>query len=230
MDIILTESQIKNIIKVISESELDYSNDKYVSDIIDYLYDNASFGIKKIRIIDFDVADDHFEKVINLVGNIGPYTNKYQIILNIKLISFGKTYPSSIKKIVRIDSELPDGIYEDPDRDKQKHLILHKKFDTKFFNLLEKELNKNFIFDKDFDGLKFSKDYVPEPKPEKVKKDSDIIIFDKDFVNYVEQVALKDSHPSAKKALRIIAHIRKNNGYGNKSMKQDLERYLRGEL
>lgn len=226
MDIILTESQVKTIIQDINESEKFYSNEKYSSDIVDYLYDNTSFGFKKIRIIDFDEVDDHFEKDIELVGNIGPYQNKYKLHLNIRLISYGKTYPSSIKKLKLIKSDKPDGVYEDLDGDKGKKLILHKKFDGNFYDLLLKDLNRNFIFDKDFDGLKFVKDYVPE----KIKKDSNSILFDKNFVNYVEQVTLKDSHPSAKRALKIIEHIRRNNGYGNKNMKSDLDDYLRGRL
>jgi hypothetical protein len=226
MDIILSENQISRLIPLINESVLRKSDKEIVSDIVDYLYDNASHGFKKIRIIEFDKVDDHFEKLIDLIGYIGPYNGSQKMKLKIKLISFDQNLPSSIKKIKIVKDEEPNGIYEDPTGDKHKHVVYKKTFDGKFYDLLLNELNRSFIFDKDFDGLKFAKDYVPE----KIKTNPDIVLFDRNFVDYVEKIALKDSHPSAKKALKIIEHIHKNNGYGNKSMKRDLEDYLKGRL
>lgn len=224
MDIILTESQIKTIIQVINESISDeYKDDEVVGNIINYLYDNKSLGFKKIKIIDFVESDNNFEKKINLIGLNSPYTGENKLKLSFKMISYDKNLPSSIKKIVLFSDE-PNGFYYDPSTDKFKNVIFKREFNKDFYKMLFNELKSNFVFDYD------RSNYVPEPEPQKSKKESDIILFDEDFVNYVEQVALKDSHPSAKKALRIIGHIRKNNGYGNKSMKQDLERYLRGEL
>lgn len=224
MDIILTESQIKTIVRDINESISDeYKDDNVIDNIINYLYDNKSLGFKKIKIIDFAESDNHFEKKIDLIGLKSPYDGEDKLKLSFKMVSSDKKLPSSVNKVVLFSDE-PNGFYYDPSTDKFKNVIFKREFSKDFYRKLFKELKSNFLFDYD------RSNYIPEPSPQKNKKKSDIILFEKSFINYVEQVALKDSHPSAKKALRIIAHIRKNNGYGNRSMKEDLEKYLRGEL
>jgi hypothetical protein len=221
------EKIIKEVLNegILKKSPHEYPNQKVINDIIDYLYNNDIYDIKKGIIKKYKQEDNIKILSIKIYGdNNGPYSgNKYLIYpyLYFDIISNKNGY--NVENIVITGEE--NGYFKDLDKGEGYHIKLLKRFDKEFYTILKKEIINNFRFDNKikFDPSKLEKSID--------KKEDDVIRMEPSNIKYIESIAKLDSNePRRKKILKLTDKVKKQNYYTKRSLLLYFEKYKRGEI